>query len=134
MPRSSTRTWRMSSRPATRPASGMCASPSGLATRNRPHPPRFEPVLSAIDGIGVGRPACSTVVTPARLPRLPRGLLEPRMELIKQLFDTLIHLDPDSINAFVTNVGAPLSYTVLFLIIFAETGLVVTPFLPGDSL
>ncbi len=56
------------------------------------------------------------------------------MELIKQLFDTLIHLSPDSINAFVTTVGSGLSYTVLFLIIFAETGLVITPFLPGDSL
>ena len=56
------------------------------------------------------------------------------MELIKQLYDTLIHLSPDSINAFVTTVGSGLSYSVLFLIIFAETGLVITPFLPGDSL
>ena len=56
------------------------------------------------------------------------------MELIKQLFDTLVHLSPDSINAFVVAVGPTISYTTLFLIIFAETGLVVTPFLPGDSL
>jgi membrane-associated protein len=55
-------------------------------------------------------------------------------QLCKQLFDTLIHLSPDSINAFVAVVGPVLSYVVLFLIIFAETGLVVTPFLPGDSL
>ena len=55
-------------------------------------------------------------------------------QLCQQLFDTLIHLSPDSINAFVSAVGPTLSYTVLFLIIFAETGLVVTPFLPGDSL
>jgi membrane-associated protein len=56
------------------------------------------------------------------------------MELIQQLFDTLIHLSPVKINEFVLAVGPGLSYTVLFLIIFAETGLVVTPFLPGDSL
>ena len=56
------------------------------------------------------------------------------MELLRQLIDTLLHLSPESINAFVASVGPGLSYTVLFLIIFAETGLVVTPFLPGDSL
>jgi membrane-associated protein len=56
------------------------------------------------------------------------------MGLLQQLFDTLVHLSPDSINTFVGAVGPGLSYAVLFLIIFAETGLVVTPFLPGDSL
>ncbi len=56
------------------------------------------------------------------------------MGLIRQLVDTLLHLDPRSINDFVAAVGPLTSYTVLFLIVFAETGLVVTPFLPGDSL
>jgi membrane-associated protein len=56
------------------------------------------------------------------------------MGLFWQLYDTLIHLSPGSVNNFVDSVGAVPSYVVLFLIIFAETGLVVTPFLPGDSL
>jgi membrane-associated protein len=56
------------------------------------------------------------------------------MGLLRQLMDTLLHLSPDSINDFVASVGPGMSSAVLFLIIFAETGLVVTPFLPGDSL
>ena len=56
------------------------------------------------------------------------------MELIQQLFQTLIHLSPSSINQFIALVGPGLFYAVLFLIVFAETGLVVTPLLPGDSL
>jgi len=56
------------------------------------------------------------------------------LHLLEQLYHTLRHLSPDSINSFVTEIGTIPSYIVLFLIIFAETGLVVTPFLPGDSL
>lgn len=48
------------------------------------------------------------------------------------LLQYLLHIDTYLV-AFVTNYGA-LTYAVLFLIIFCETGLVVTPFLPGDSL
>jgi membrane-associated protein len=55
------------------------------------------------------------------------------MDLLRQLFDTLVHLSPDSVNALAAQVGPGL-YVILFAIIFAETGLVVTPFLPGDSL
>ncbi len=55
------------------------------------------------------------------------------MELIRQLFDTLVHLSPASVNTLAHQVG-PWLYVILFGIIFAETGLVATPFLPGDSL
>ncbi len=55
------------------------------------------------------------------------------MDLIRQLFDTLVHLSPDSVNTLAGQVG-PWLYVILFGIIFAETGLVATPFLPGDSL
>ncbi|MEK9143737.1 MAG: DedA family protein [Patescibacteria group bacterium] len=46
--------------------------------------------------------------------------------------DLILHLD-EYLSQFVSTYGT-LTYAVLFLIVFAETGLVVTPFLPGDSL
>jgi len=46
---------------------------------------------------------------------------------------TVINLGPETINQYSNDLG-PWLYVVLFLIIFAETGLVITPFLPGDSL
>jgi membrane-associated protein len=50
-----------------------------------------------------------------------------------ELFKHLIHLDKESFQWIVANYGTSI-YTVLFLIIFVETGLVVMPILPGDSL
>ena len=41
-----------------------------------------------------------------------------------------MNLGPETINQYANDLG-PWLYAVLFLIIFAETGLVITPFLPG---
>lgn len=54
------------------------------------------------------------------------------MELLGQLLDIFLHLDIH-LNAWAAVMGAWL-YIVLFVVIFCETGLVITPFLPGDSL
>jgi membrane-associated protein len=54
------------------------------------------------------------------------------MEIITFLFDLIMHIDVH-LESFVTHNGAWV-YALLFLIIFVETGLVVMPFLPGDSL
>ncbi|GHU13159.1 membrane protein [Betaproteobacteria bacterium] len=54
------------------------------------------------------------------------------MEFIAQFFDIVLHLD-----VHLTDMAAQYGlwvYAILFAIIFAETGFVVTPFLPGDSL
>ena len=54
------------------------------------------------------------------------------METLKSLLDLFLHLQ-DHLTDFTAKNG-PLVYALLFGVIFAETGLVVTPFLPGDSL
>ena len=55
------------------------------------------------------------------------------MELLRQAIETLRHFGPDQINSLAQSFGGWL-YLILFAIIFAETGLVLLPFLPGDSL
>ncbi|HYC56611.1 MAG TPA: DedA family protein [Candidatus Binatia bacterium] len=54
------------------------------------------------------------------------------MEWITEFLHTILHLD-DALPQWVAMYGTWI-YAILFLIIFCETGLVVTPFLPGDSL
>ena len=54
------------------------------------------------------------------------------MEWLTQVAGLVLHLDRHLLD-FATNYGAWV-YVLLFVIIFCETGLVVTPFLPGDSL
>ncbi|MGE0349917.1 DedA family protein [Hydrogenophaga sp.] len=54
------------------------------------------------------------------------------MEIVTFLIDFILHVD-QHLQTFVQNYGAWV-YALLFLIIFTETGVVVMPFLPGDSL
>ena len=54
------------------------------------------------------------------------------MEIIKQVIDYFLHLDK-YLGQIISACGL-WTYGVLFAIIFCETGLVITPFLPGDSL
>lgn len=54
------------------------------------------------------------------------------MDLLKFLIDFIIHIDVH-LGTIISTYGLA-TYIILFLIIFMETGLVFTPFLPGDSL
>lgn len=51
---------------------------------------------------------------------------------INNILDFFLHLDK-YLSQFIGTYG-PLTYGILFVVIFLETGLIVTPFLPGDSL
>src|SRR5215813_1337980 len=54
------------------------------------------------------------------------------MHFLKELLDFVLHLDKH-LSPIIHEYG-PWTYLLLFAIVFCETGLVVTPFLPGDSL
>jgi len=54
------------------------------------------------------------------------------MDILHQLLDFVLHIN-DHLDQMVIDYGTTI-YAILFLIIFVETGLVIMPFLPGDSL
>ena len=54
------------------------------------------------------------------------------MEIIQSIIDFILHIDKHLVE--IVSQYQTWTYLILFLIIFAETGFVVTPFLPGDSL
>ncbi len=54
------------------------------------------------------------------------------MDVLRSVIDLILHLDKH-LTTLVTQYGV-ITYVFLFLIVFAETGLVILPFLPGDSL
>jgi membrane-associated protein len=54
------------------------------------------------------------------------------MELLKDFIDLFLHLDTH-LSQIITDYGTG-TYLILVAIVFCETGLVITPFLPGDSL
>jgi membrane-associated protein len=54
------------------------------------------------------------------------------MDLVPQVLDILLHIDK-YLDLIIQRYGL-LTYVLLFVVVFCETGLVVTPFLPGDSL
>ena len=54
------------------------------------------------------------------------------MSIISYLIDFIVHIDKNLVT--ILNTYGSQTYLILFLIIFFETGVVITPFLPGDSL
>lgn len=59
-------------------------------------------------------------------------LLASVLDFLARAVDLFVHLDVH-LNAIIQTYGT-FTYAILFLVVFCETGLVVTPFLPGDSL
>ena len=82
-------------------------------------------------GINVRGSGCETC-TGLSVKAALRTCQNQRMEIFAFLLDFILHIDKH-LEAFVTNYGLWV-YALLFLVIFVETGVVVMPFLPGDSL
>jgi membrane-associated protein len=96
------------------------------------------------DAVNFGRRACARCYLPVSFARLPRTAVfhdYPRSLTLNRgrSLDTLLHfvnlvLHIDKFLGDFIHVYGAWVYAVLFLIVFAETGLVILPFLPGDSL
>lgn len=72
------------------------------------------------------------VVFPWLLGRFDPHTMEELMEYVTWLISFIMHIDRHLVE-IIQHYGI-LTYFIIFLIVFCETGLVVTPFLPGDSL
>src|SRR3989344_5621615 len=59
-------------------------------------------------------------------------ILNDLIALLSSFIDIMLHLDVH-LNALATSMGG-WTYVIVFLVVFCETGLIVLPFLPGDSL
>ncbi len=66
------------------------------------------------------------------LPKAKHKLIFATMDLLHSFIDYFLHLD-ENLKIILENYGT-WTYAILFAIIFIETGLVIMPFLPGDSL
>jgi membrane-associated protein len=75
------------------------------------------------------RRACTLLLLVSRSFHLDRG---PLLDTLLSFLSLILHIDK-SLGFFIQHYGGWV-YAVLFLIVFCETGLVVLPFLPGDSL
>ncbi len=83
-------------------------------------------------GLIIARRGCLRSAREALCYHPPADLGPPAMELLQQALDFFLHLDRH-LQELIAQYGTS-TYAILFLIVFCETGLVVTPFLPGDSL
>ncbi len=102
-------------------------SPQSLITRVP-----FASVLVSIVPTPPRRP-CSSLGVPLVPPEQRMASIQQMLQTVIQFVQSVMHLDPVTLNQYADSFG-PWLYVGLFGIIFAETGLVVTPFLPGDSL
>jgi membrane-associated protein len=95
-----------------------------------------EILASARRPCGPVRRPCRQIVSLNKLAHRPptahKRTAHPMIDAVKHLIDFILHIDVH-LREIVAHYGT-WTYAVLALIIFAETGLVVTPFLPGDSL
>ena len=114
-------------------------SPFGIRRRRWRH--QFGTIARVFRGPPKGRLAFRQVGRNANGTRYlaPGNLVAPAARcypgthlMLSQLLDVVLHLDIH-LAAWSASLGSAL-YGVLFLVVFCETGLVVTPFLPGDSL